>query len=229
MRSTRGVIWMFAILLSAVAVWLPPAAGQNRPSPSVRRESFTSPEGVFHFSCPSDFPLCPAGDIRQCVHSYIPTCEEAAVACVAYPRDAFNGTNVQGAGFQVKEIIKKIGGHAAPLGSAGECVNPRPVIEGTGLVEPYTDFVISVDHPVEVIGSVSFIHGVIDDAAVGTYSNADLYRAFHAGRCYELRVTTARSAYEAYDPGTIKKFTSADEKTVLSSMSEILHSFRFAE
>jgi hypothetical protein len=81
---------------------------------------------------------------------------------------------------------------------------------------------------------VRFTHGEWGGAAAGTSNDDDKYRAFRPspqnkdeGTCYELMFRSWGSAYEIYAPGTVERFTAADQKRLQQIMDRILHSFRF--
>jgi len=105
------------------------------------------------------------------------------------------------------------------------CVSPYPVLDSTG-PERYPDFLVSAEHPVEMIGGVQFLHGVTGDAATGHSLGVHLYRAYHKQRCFELRVSTSATDPSVSDP-PMKTPTPAQQKQMDQRMSQILHSFRF--
>jgi hypothetical protein len=215
------VIARFIFLLLAVT-FVTATIGSN----SANEKVFTTPDGTFRFVYPAEFVLCTQGSIEQCnQHSFIPLCDSKALVCVAYPPRAFQGTNFESAGFEVRQVV---GYEPHPEATAprtsDQCATPVPRGAGTEMVGPYPDYLVSADHPVEVISGVSFIHSVSGGVATGHSSGTDLYRNFHNGKCYELSVTVTES--EVLAPGT-KEFTAADQKKVEAAMSKILHSFQF--
>ncbi len=184
-------------------------------------KTFTAPDHAFQFSYSSDFSICTAGKMGPCSEGFIPVCEDVALVCVTYPADSLKDTNVGGVSFQVIEIRRD-----EAMITPDICASPYPVQGSTG-PENWPDFLISAKHPVEMIGRVQFIHGVTGDAATSHSLGVNLYRAYHKQRCFELRVSTSATNPAAFDP-PMKTLTPAQEKKLDHSMSEVLHSFRFA-
>jgi hypothetical protein len=87
-------------------------------------------------------------------------------------------------------------------------------------------FLISAQHPEEIIGRELFVHGEAGGAAAGHSMSVDLYRAFHRPNCYELSLRETRGSPGDYDP-PMKTLTPIQQKKVDKSLSQILHSFRF--
>jgi len=140
----------------------------------------------------------------------MPVCSKDALVCVLYPLQEFKGTNFGAAGFEVAEILQ----HGT---TPDECVTPH-----TG-----HQFLLSAEHPTELIGGISFIHGNVDGAAMGNTNDTEVYRAFHKGRCFQLSVSETETTPDTSGP-PMKTLTPAQERKIDQTMSEILHSFRFA-
>ena len=204
-----------AVLLAATLLALGADAQQQRHQSKI----FTAPDGAFLFSYPANFQICTKGKTQSCdSSSYIPVCDDNPIACVVYPSELFKGTNFESAGFQVREILNKYG---SPPSSADHCVTPNDY-------EQPEDFLLSAEHPTEVIGGVTFVHGISGGAACGHSSSRELYRTFHKGRCFELSTNTSATSPNISDP-PMKTLTSAQQKRLEDTMSDILHSFRFAK
>jgi len=107
------------------------------------------------------------------------------------------------------------------------CVTPYPRKEN-GRISETPDFLVSAEHPVEVIGGVQFLHGVSGGVASSNSIGTDLYRAFHRKRCFELEVNQTGVDPNVYDP-PIKTLAPVQQKKLDQTMSTILHSFRFSE
>jgi hypothetical protein len=207
-RGLRGVT-----TLTAMAVLALPGNPQQT-------AIFTSTDGAFQFSYPSDFEVCTAGKLKPCIdESYIPVCEADAIVCVTYPVKQFEGSNFGAASFQVREIH-----YGLETMTPDGCATPHPLEEPAG-VPSHPEFLISAQHPAEIIGGVLFVHGINGDAAMGHASSVDLYRAFHQKRCFELSLTETETTAEADPP--MKTLTDAQQKDVDGSLAQILHSFRF--
>jgi hypothetical protein len=215
MNTCRG---QTLAILTVVALLAPVASSQQRASVP-QTTTFTATDGAFNFSYPSDFQVCTAGKIDPCAaQSFIPVCDGDALVCVLYPVKQFEGTNFGAASFQVREIHRE-----EAMMTPDICATPYPVADST----PYPDFLVSAEHPVEMIDGLQFPHGVTGDAATSHSLGVDLYRRFHKQRCLELRVSTSATS-PAADPPT-KTLTPAQQKRLDQSMSQILHSFRFSK
>jgi hypothetical protein len=135
-----------------------------------------------------------------------------------YPTKRFGDTNIGAVSFQVREIHIE-----DEMMTPDICATPRPTQDST----PYPDFLVSAEHPVEMIDGFQFLHGVTGDAATSHSLGVDLYRRFHKQRCFELRVSTSATSPAVTDP-PIKTLSPAQQKQLDQSMSQILHSFRFS-
>lgn len=196
-----------------------PAFGQT----ARKTSTFTNPDGAFRFVYPTDFQVCTKGNMQPCNYTYIPICDKDALVCVLYPAESFKGTNMGAAGFQVREIQRR----NIPPTTADECVTPYPKVQGS-YVPPWPEFLVSAEHPVEIIDGVSFLHGISGGAAGGHGSYVDLYRAFHNGICFELSTSSTGTNPNNSDP-PMKTLSAAEEKRVSETISDIFHSFRFTK
>jgi hypothetical protein len=208
--------WQTLAVLTAAALLAPGANSQQR-VPIPQTTSFTAPDGAFRFSYPSDFQVCTVGKIDPCaVRSFVPVCDDDSLVCVIYPAKQFEDTNFGAASFQVREIHRE-----EEMTTPNVCVTPYP--SGS-----YPEFVVSAEHPVELIGGFQFLHGIAGDAATSHSRSIDLYRAFHMQRCFEVSVSTTATSPAVSDP-PMKTLTPAQQKRLDQSMSQILHSFRFSK
>jgi hypothetical protein len=199
------------VLLVAAGVLALPTHSQRRSS-----AVFTSGDGAFQISYPSDFQVCTAGKMDPCrIQSYIPPCDEDAIVCFVYPKKQFEGTLFESAAFQVREIH-------GPLEEMTPDVCVTPFAEADNSLS----FLISAQHPEEMIGKDLFVHGETGGAAAGHSMSVDLYRNFHRPNCYELTLRQSRGSLGDYDPPR-KTLTPIQQKNVDESLSQILHSFRF--
>ena len=180
---------------------------------------FTAPDHAFYFSYPKDFKVCTKDKIQPCIQSMIPACEQDALVCVVYPVKEFGDTILDAAAFQVREIFA-----SGEQMTADICATPYPRDHGTPV--QYPEFLISAKHPVEVIGGVQFIHGAKDGVATGSSIDTELYRTFHDQRCFELSVSETGTNPMISDP-PMRTPTPAQQKKLDTTMSEILHGFRF--
>ena len=190
-------------------------------TPDHRMMIFTAADGSFQFSHPSNFQVCTQGEIEPCIRfNIIPACERDAVVCLIYRAKLFEDTNFGAASFQVREIHTEHGAMTPDV-----CVTPYPQSVPAG-VPTWPEFMISAQHPEEMIGGVLFVHGVRGEGATGHRKSVDLYRAFHEEQCLELSVSETSTDPTVTDP-PLKTLTPAQRNELDDTMSEILHSFRF--
>jgi hypothetical protein len=211
---------MRAIVVFALmaALMLIPAIAQTAP----KTRTFTNSDGAFRFVYPADFQVCTRAKVDPCNQSFIPVCEPDAFVCVVYPAKPFKDTSFMAASFQVREIFAE-----HEMMTADICVTPRRTKYGD-MVSDFPSFLISAEHPVELIGGVQFLHGVSAGAATSHSISIDLYRAFHKQRCFELSVSQTETNPNVSDP-PMKTLTPAQAKKLDQRMTLTLHSFRFSD
>jgi hypothetical protein len=219
MQPMNARCWRKLAVLTTVALIGQMANSQQRASVP-QTTTFSAPDRAFLFSYPNDFQICTAGKIDLCLHSFMPVCEADALVCVIYPTRQFGDTNFGAASFQVREI------HREEMMTPDVCATPYPLMDSNGPWR-WPEFLVSAEHPVETIGGVQFLHGVTGEGATSHSLGSNLYRGFHIQRCFELRVSTTATDPSVSDP-PLKTLTSAQQKKLDQSMSQILHSFRFS-
>lgn len=181
---------------------------------AVARKTFRSPGREFSFVYRSNLVVCAEGSVEACNFGMLRSCDEDAIICVVYPAGAFQGTNFEGAGFEVRVTSQRDGPN--PCGASPQ--------DGNGS----DGFQISAKHRYRRIGGVLFTHGIAADVAAGNTSGWDKYRVLHHGQCFELAIADSESTYANYDPGISKEFTGAMGRGVSSTLDAMLYSFRFA-
>jgi hypothetical protein len=77
------------------------------------------------------------------------------------------------------------------------------------------------------INSTHFKQFFASDAWTSHRQYGEIYRVFHAWKCYELAIQEVTTAHGAYNPGTIQEFTKEDSDEVLARLREALTSFTF--
>lgn len=171
--------------------------------------TFTSPDGTFAFEYHDPLISCRkiAGtwEPAESCTANAPTCGDSDVACVAYPLENVAGTNFVSGTFSVGQI--------SGVRDQAACLNDM----------------MAPDYPIPAtrkIGGVNFkgVHhdGVGSGIAAGVYQ----YRAFHGGRCYDLKVQTASMNPNYADPGAIKRLPQSQRKEIDTSLERTLKSFR---
>jgi hypothetical protein len=132
-----------AVLMTATLLVM--SAHAQQPAHVPQTATFTAPDGAFRFRYPGGFQVCTQDDVEPCRRfAYIPICDWEAFVCVLYPHEKFRNTSFEEAGFQVREILRD----GKPAETADECVTPHK-----------GEYLISAEHPVEIIGGISFLHG----------------------------------------------------------------------
>ena len=198
------------ILFCTTLVSLAVCSAQQESQPNSQlhgRRTFVSSEGVFRFTYP---PRCVLNtDKNNAGATYIPVCSEGS-ACVVLPHSAYEGTNLEAASFQEREI--------------SDATTERACLTSPMRTEDIPEFSVPAKEPRRIINGVGFLHGVSSGVAAGHSIATDLYRAFHKGRCYELSINIGLVSLGAFDPGTIKEFS---DKRVENELTTILDSFRF--
>jgi hypothetical protein len=186
---------------------------------SPRLKTFTSPDGTFQFTYPDAYPLYDPNSIAEVnSHYFVPMCEDTAIACIEYPGMKYKGTDFERAGFEVLQT---------KAGTKGN-VSDRPQIRT--LLPEYsyrTAFVIPKDKPVQKINGVRFVHGEAGGVATGNSIGTDLYRNFHDGKCYELRINIIMSNIAHDEPDTQPKLSHLEYVHIESDLNKILLSLKF--
>jgi hypothetical protein len=177
-------------------------------------KTFTDPEGAFSFRYSDDLVDCtppqkPSDNPRDC-SSYNPVCDYIAwpttdhpgsVACFAYPKDKIaNVATFEAATFSV-EVLNE---------TEKSCLDPH-------------DF---SKHGTTRVHGLSF--AVFGESSAGSnqYVDADLYRTFHKGKCYQLGIDIAGVNGGIFDP-PVKDLSKADLHDVNRQLEKARKSFRF--
>lgn len=176
--------------------------------------TFKSSDGLFRFTYPTDYVLYTGAELEQAERlTYVPVCRRPAAACVVFPRELYAGTNFEGAALQVSTLDAT---------NEGKCVKPLRIPD-------YAELRISAERPFQVIHGVRFVHSVTAEGGAGHYMDTNLYRAFHAGRCYVLAINIAQTAFANFPEGMLTEFTTEDENRVLHDLQQVLDSFQFTK
>ncbi len=140
--------------------------------------------------------------------------------CVVYPPARYKGTNFGAAALSVAEVKD-----AATEKACFTFEAMQTVVGPDGRSNQTQE--ISDKHPTETINETEFKTGVTGDAAMSHSLATDIYRTFHAGKCYELDINITQTSFGVYDPGTVRKFTQRDNRRVHDDLKKILSSFKF--
>ncbi len=143
---------------------------------------------------------------QMATSGYIPACDpETSLVCFVFPSDTFPKSNFESAGVAVGILNDATTEQSCFAQMNGEMSNAG-------------------DKTINGIVFRSFSYG---DAATSHRSNGFNYRTFHNGACYQLSTRLNTTVFEVYEPGTIQRFTSDQERSILSQMDMIVSSFRF--
>lgn len=196
---------LYALVFALVAV----ALADN---PSTRRK-YVSPDRVFQFSYPPVFVLHAEPDK---FHGWL--CS-SFIVCLEYPREQlYDGYDLGPVEFWVTNPIQllDVRSSAHPITTEPDCVKFRTYAEPVSTT---------------MINGVKFATLSRSGVAAGTTSDIQLFRTFHAGKCYELgsSLSIAAGGYtkEDYEVGRIKHFTLADQKDLRAVLDGIVRTFRF--
>jgi hypothetical protein len=185
-------------------------------SPQTKLRTFTSPDRAFQFQYSPVLIRC-----TQERGSWIPgdacssqggLCEDtdspaATIACFAYPKTDFKDKpTFSAAAFFVAEVPGAATAEACLAGTQDW------LIEGAENTK---------------INSIRAKLFHISDNWLSGGETGDIYRVFHAKKCYELGVQEAHTSSGAFDPGTFKEFTQQDSKEVTARLTQALNSFTF--
>ncbi len=203
-----------ALLLTAAGFSILPRVQAQSPRAS-QLKTFTSPDGVFRLAYPNGFVLSQGGQSN----SYLPVCRENGLACVVYPPARYKGTNFGAAALSVNEVKD-----AATETACFTFEAFKTEYDSRG--DRNQTFVVSDKHPTETINGTEFKTGVTGDAAMSHSLATDIYRTFHAGKCYEVDINIMQTSFGVYDPGTVRKFTQRDNRRVHDDLRRILGSFQ---
>jgi hypothetical protein len=121
---------------------------------------------------------------------------------VAYATGKYKGYNFEGAAFSVKAV-------------------PEANTESKCLESPDSN-----SHS-ESIQGVGFRASRRGTAGLGHGLSEYVYRSFHRKLCYELAIRIATTSLGAYNLGTVKEFTSQNEREVYAFFRHVLGSFKF--
>lgn len=139
-------------------------------------ETFTSPDGAFHFVYPHNYELLEGNRLLRATQSWhheIPVCDFArAFACVIYSAENPEDTRFEAAALSVRTV--------SAITLESDCMDYTDQAE-MAHVEKIPLLSVSInDH---VFRQASFTKTV-----TGHFQSADLYRIFHKEKCYELQI-----------------------------------------
>ncbi len=127
------------------------------------------------------------------------------VACVYLSRDAYQGTNFDGAGVSIN-------------------IDPTLITEAKCY-----NFKVSTN-PAQTLVSDVTINGIVfksatgSDAGAGHFEKLQIYRNFHNASCYEISQHVGSTNIDNYPAGTIQPF---DENAVWQKLESVIQTFKF--
>lgn len=215
---------IFASLLVAAAVASAtpgntPPAGQSRGSAQFD-SSLTAADGSFHIKYPQFLALCQDLDgenpdvwsPQNTCAAAIPVCDSSGhagnvLACLAYPKTEFRGSELQGAAFAVSRLDI--------FPTAKECLQRWPSRDTSDIHE-------------ERIGGMRLQSARVVETQGSYVAEHLIYRAFHKNACYELDVNISialDSAFAAEDAP--RKLTTGEREKIKAGLVQALEGFRF--
>jgi hypothetical protein len=159
-----GVLWLIFGTLCAIGQGAPPL------------DTFTSPDGTFHFVYPQTYELLVGERILKATqgrHQAISVCDFlTAIACVIYPVETEEETRFEAAAFSV-DLLPGTADESECLTYADQLRRAEGDVMQPTLI---------------TIGNRTFRHAVTRKKTPGHVQTADFYRTFRNGKCYELHV-----------------------------------------
>lgn len=201
-RVLRARLELACMLCGLALAFFDSAALAQLRKGEVAQRTFIGHGDSFRFRYQSSFILCGKSNRPESCETYIPICDETALACVAYPKARYAGTNFEGAAFSVTK--------QADADTENKCLD--------SMKSPSDK---------ESINGVEFKGSDDSSAGMGHGLSGRAYKAFHNGQCYQLAIRVAFASLGGSTPGTIKEFTPRDEEKVRSTLKRILTSFKF--
>ncbi len=129
------------------------------------------------------------------------------ILCLAYPTDAFHGSELQAAAFSVSSIDNYAG--------AKECLRKWPRSNTSDIHS-------------EEIGGLDFQAARASETGNSHVGAQRIYRIFHKGACYEVDVNLTialDSAFAAEDKP--RKLSPAERQTIEGTLMKAVSGFRF--
>jgi hypothetical protein len=184
-------------------------------------QTFTNPDGRFHFQYPRLLVLCTKqvndadssvswAPKESCI-SYSPVCDDpgATIVCLAYPKSAFkNYPTFEAATFSVAEL--------RAVGTEKSC------LDGS---QDWANIMREKAKPVTINGIV-FESFKLSEGGMGHGLSIEVYRNFHQGQCYQLSISVASHSAAVYDP-PVKDVPSNMWDEVDAQLRLCLNSFQF--
>ena len=201
-RYTITVKVLLALGVLALSFLEPSSMAQVPVNANSPGRTFLSRDRIVSFTYPGSLALCGKKSEDTFCETYLPICDKSALACVAYRSNKYDGYNFEGAAFSVNKIRE--------LNTYNKCLKSMNSGAKTQLIK-----------------GMKYRVSVQKSAGLGHWLSESSYRIFHRKTCYELDLRFETSNIAGYDPGTIKEFTSEDERTVRDILEQALYSFKF--
>jgi hypothetical protein len=155
-------------------------------------------------SCGAYMPICPTSEVMATDTGPL---HPDAIACVAYPNSAYEGTDFSGGAFSVSEI--------SDATTESDCLQ----------------FDRLTTDPKKArwqrVGGIKFKANRGAEGGLGHGLSKDIYLAFHDGKCYDVEIRMAGLASTAFDSETYKKMEFKDYGRVERQFRRVLNSFCF--
>ncbi len=171
-----------------------------------------SPDGAFRFKYSDSLVRCkPAGlpnvsSPEISCTSYFPICDDDAIVCIAYPAGEYTRYNFGGGAFSVTVLQSDTELQCLTHVDRNTC---QP-LRGT-----------------ETHNGVKFRAADCAEGGLGHYIQHETYRAYYAGKCYQLSINIEETQFQNYDTGTTKEFSRRDREKVVQLLRRPLDTFSF--
>ncbi len=186
------LIGAVVLLLLAVAalIYITPSSSPVVPTTS---QTISTPEITFGYQ--EDIFGLAVTDEQVLVKSYIPPCDPGFDYCLYYIGNAYEGTNFESAGVRIKR--------RTDLTTQSRCLSTLP--DGFSGIAP--KILMQKTYGTSVFSPIG-------DAGAGHYASGAVYRLSFASTCYEFQTRIGQTQFANYEPGTIKEFTTQNQKDV---------------
>ncbi len=151
----------------------------------------------------ADFGLATSSQ-QITTHSYIPPCDADFNYCLYYIGTAYQGTNFDSAGIRVEQ--------RSDLTTQSACLTTPP----TGFASFTPTSTIAGDYAVSEFTPLG-------NAGAGHFAKGTLYRLEYNDACYEFETRVGQSQFANYPPGTIQRFTDANQINLHAEIAGILN------
>jgi hypothetical protein len=167
---------------------------------------YTNLQYGFQFQFPTELSTIPKDETPP---GFIPVCTSDNLICVTYSGNPYPKSGFESAGFSVQTI-------------------PNIEDEISCATFPDNENSLKLDKT-KTINGIKFYYGDTASVATGHQSESVIYRTFHYQVCFEIDQNISTSSCEVDFPELCpNKFTSQDKSQILSTLNQIILTFKFS-